>query len=487
MKKLRNILRGLSYNQTGAGIDADVSNICFDSRRVAKNDLFVAVRGTLTDGHRYIDKAIALGASAIICEDLPKDRDPQVCYIQVKDASKALAEVAANYYDHPSAKLTLVGVTGTNGKTSIATLLYHVFRMSGNKCGLLSTIRILIDEQEIPSTHTTPDPLRINELLAEMVQAGCSYCFMEVSSHSIVQNRVAGLQFKGGIFTNITHDHLDYHHTFSAYIQAKKQFFDQLDSKSFALINADDVNGGVMVQNTHAKVSYYSLKSLSAFTGKILEHDFNGMHLVFNETDFYTPKTGTFNAYNLLAVFGAASILGLETIAILELLSRHIEVEGRFELIKGENDVFSIVDYAHTPDALENVLKTIADINQGKHNIFTVFGCGGDRDKAKRPKMASIAAQYSNQIIITSDNPRTEDPYQILNDIEAGLNNAQKDKALTIENREQAIKTACRMAKSGDIILVAGKGHEKYQDINGVKHHFDDKEVVYKYLNIHKK
>jgi UDP-N-acetylmuramoyl-L-alanyl-D-glutamate--2,6-diaminopimelate ligase len=482
LRKLEDILTHIDFKTIQKGGSEEITTVEFDSRKVVDGSLFAAIKGTQADGHNFIEKAIELGAKTIVFEDTPSVLKPEITYLQVEDTSKAFAKIASSYFGNPSEKLKLIGVTGTNGKTTIATLLHHLFTSLSYKSGLLSTIRLKIGEKVLPATHTTPDALQINANLSKMVEAGCEYAFMEVSSHAIDQNRIAGLEFNGGIFTNITHDHLDYHKTFDNYLKAKKKFFDSLEKNTFAISNADDKNGQVMLQNTKAAKKYYSLKNPSDYKAKIIESDFNGLQLQLEGLDFFTPKVGNFNAYNLLAVYATAIELGADKFRVLEILSQPATVEGRFEILKNKNEVFGILDYAHTPDALDNVLKTIYNVNAKKAQIICVFGCGGNRDKTKRPEMAAIAEKWSDQIIITSDNPRNEDPHDIIEDIEKGLTKAGKAKSLTIENREQAIKTACKLANPKDIILVAGKGHEKYQEIKGVKYDFDDKKFLEKYL-----
>lgn len=474
--KLKEILNGVAYKEA-QGIDKEIADIAFDSRKVKDGFLFVAQRGVHVDGHQYIGTAEAQGATAVVCEELPDKQSEGVSYIVVDDSSKALGEIAANYYGNPSKQLKLIGITGTNGKTTTVTLLHRMFRLAGYHVGLLSTIVNKIDEEEIASTHTTPDALELNSLLRKMVDCGCEYCFMEVSSHSVVQQRIAGLHFAGGIFSNITHDHLDFHKTMAEYVKAKKGFFDQLPQGAFALTNKDDRNGMVMVQNTKADVKTYSLQSMADFRCKIIESTFQGLQLELNGKEVWSQLVGRFNGYNLTAIYGAAVLSGIDPTEALRLLSMLKAAEGRFEYVTGKG-VTAIVDYAHTPDALENVLSTINAIRTEKQQLITVVGCGGDRDTTKRPEMAQIAMKMSNKLILTSDNPRTEDPEKILDGMEAGLSEEQRKEILRISDRRQAIRTACMMAKEGDIILVAGKGHEKYQDINGVKHHFDDKEEV---------
>lgn len=455
----------------------EVTQITFDSRDIREGALFIAQSGVHVDGHNYIASAIEKGASAIVCQQLPADIKADVVYIKTENSSKVLGLMASTFYGNPSKKLKLIGITGTNGKTTTVTLLHKLFRQIGYNTGLISTIVNKINEKEIPSTHTTPDAVALNRLLSEMVDNGCEYCFMEVSSHSIVQARIAGLQFYGAIFSNITHDHLDFHKTFAEYIAAKKMFFDNLPTSAFALTNIDDRNGLVMLQNTKAKKYTYSIQEIADFNVKILENTFQGLLININGKDVWTQLVGRFNAYNLLAIYATTRLCGIDEMEALTQLSNLQAAEGRFEYVTGEGKT-AIVDYAHTPDALKNVLQTINDIRLDNQKLITVVGCGGDRDSSKRPIMANIAANMSDTVILTSDNPRTEDPEKILNDMEEGLNNTLKGKTIRITNRQQAIKTACKLAQNGDIILVAGKGHEKYQDINGVKHHFDDKEEL---------
>ena len=478
MKKLDKILLNVAVKTTEGPADKEILSVCFDSRQVVSGSLFVAVRGTQADGHAYIDKSVKTGAVAIVCEELPELLDENVAYIVTDNTSLALGIIASNFYDHPSAEINLVGVTGTNGKTTIVTLLYNLFTSLGYKTGLLSTISNKIGGKEISATHTTPDALQINYLLRQMVDEGCEYCFMEVSSHSVVQNRIAGLSFKGGVFTNITHDHLDFHHTFQEYIRAKKSFFDQLPRAAFALTNADDKNGMVMLQNTQAGKKTYSLKSMSDFKARILDNLFEGLHMDVDGEEVWCRLVGSFNAYNLLAIYSVAMLLGQKKSEILPLLSNLGPAEGRFEYIISPDGKIAVVDYAHTPDALLNVLKTINDIRGHNEKLITVFGAGGDRDRTKRPEMGKIASELSDKAIITSDNPRSEDPQVIIDEIKAGVEIQNRRKVISIGNREEAIHAACAMAEAGDIILIAGKGHEKYQDIKGVKHHFDDKELI---------
>lgn len=478
MKYLSDILEGLAFTELQGSADTEISAVVFDSRKVVPGSLFVAIKGTVVDGHDYIDKAISDGAVAVICEDLPARTATEVDFFMVANSAIALGIVSANFYDNPSAKLKLVGVTGTNGKTTIATLLYQLFRDLGYKCGLLSTVENQVNGQVIPSTHTTPDPVELNKLLDEMVAKGCDYCFMEVSSHAVAQHRIAGLVFAGGIFSNLTHDHLDYHKTFAEYLKAKKTFFDGLPKDAFALTNADDKNGSVMLQNTSAYKKTYGLKNMADYKARILENQFGGLLLQIDNEDVWFKMVGTFNAYNLLAVYAAAMLLEQDRAKVLTTLSKLTGAEGRFEYIVGANKVIGIVDYAHTPDAVQNVLSTIHDIRKGNEKVITVIGCGGDRDKTKRPIMAKVACEWSDKVILTSDNPRSEDPARIIKDMEAGVDAAFKRYTLSIVDRREAIKTACHLAKPGDIILIAGKGHEKYQEINGVKNHFDDMEEL---------
>ncbi|RKE78415.1 UDP-N-acetylmuramoyl-L-alanyl-D-glutamate--2,6-diaminopimelate ligase [Chryseobacterium sp. AG363] len=456
----------------------EVTELVIDSRKVTENSLYIAMRGTVVDGHSFIASAIEKGAAAIVCEEFPETLVEHVTYVQVKDSSKALGHLASNFYGNPSQKLKLIGVTGTNGKTSVSTLLFDVFKNLGYPAALLSTVEIRIGEEVIPATHTTPDVITINRILAEAVEKGCEFAFMEVSSHGIAQNRIEGLHFKIAGFTNLTHDHLDYHKTFEEYLKTKKRFFDQLEDTAIAISNVDDKNGNVMLQNTKAKKKSYALKTMADYHGKLLEVDFNGMLLNFNGKEFWTTLTGKFNVYNLLLVFGIAAELGFEQDEILQAISKLKRVSGRFETFKSDGGIFFIVDYAHTPDALENILDSINDIRTKNERLITVFGCGGDRDHSKRPEMGNIATKKSTLAIITSDNPRTEDPAQIIKEIEAGVEPQNFSKYTSIPDRKEAIKMAIKFAEPKDIVLVAGKGHENYQEINGVKHHFDDKEVI---------
>jgi UDP-N-acetylmuramoyl-L-alanyl-D-glutamate--2,6-diaminopimelate ligase len=465
-------------------MNVDVKGICFDSRKVQPGFLFVAVKGTLADGHEFIPKALTLGATIIISEKLPALVEEGISYATVKNSAHALGIIAANFYGNPSEKLKLTGVTGTNGKTTVATLLHKLFNALGHRSGLLSTVENKIVETVVPATHTTPDPIQLNELLGKMVQAKCTHAFIEVSSHAIDQDRVAGLKFAGAIFTNITHDHLDYHKTFENYIKAKKKYFDELNSDAFALVNADDKRGMVMLQNTKAKKQSFGLKKMVDFKGKIITNSIEGLEIEIGGKSVWFKLIGDFNAYNLLAVYGAAMLLGEDSDEVLTQLSALKGAVGRFELVLPGSKVTAIVDYAHTPDALKNVLDTIAQFRTGNESIITVVGCGGNRDKTKRPLMASIACRMSDKVVLTSDNPRDEDPIEIIREMQTGIMPTEIRKTLVMADREEAIKTACMMAKENDIILVAGKGHETYQEIKGVKHPFDDREVVERMLKL---
>ncbi len=476
--KLQTLVSKIDVLEVKGDLERDICGVQIDSRQVADGHLFIAVRGTVADGHNYIGKALEKGAAAVLCEAIPEEVDERVTYIKVKNSEQVVGQVATTFYGNPTSKMKLVGVTGTNGKTTIATVLYEMFRYMGHKVGLLSTVCNYIDGTPIPTEHTTPDPITLNALLAQMVEEGCEYAFMEVSSHSIVQNRIGGLTFAGGLFTNITRDHLDYHKTFENYIKAKKLFFDRLPADAFAITNVDDKNGMVMVQNTKALVKTYSVQSPADFKAKIIECHFEGMYLNINGKEVGVQFIGKFNVSNLLAVYGAALMLGKEEQEVLVALSAMKPVNGRFEALRSPSGYTAIVDYAHTPDALENVLKAIHGVLDGKGEVITVCGAGGNRDKGKRPLMAQEAVKQSDRVIITSDNPRFEEPQDIINDMLAGLDEEQMKKVISIVDRRQAIKTACMMAKSGDVILIAGKGHEDYQDVKGVKHHFDDKEEV---------
>ena len=460
--------------------EVEITGVNIDSRRIEKGHLFVAIRGTQVDGHSFIEKAVQLGASAVLCEQLPEQKQEGVAYVVVDSTEAAVGPVATMFYDDPTSKLKLVGVTGTNGKTTIATLLYNMFRKFGHKCGLLSTVCNYIEDKAVPADHTTPDPIELNRLLAEMVEAGCEYAFMECSSHAIAQKRIGGLKFAGGIFTNLTRDHLDYHKTFENYRDAKKAFFDMLPKDAFAITNADDKNGMIMVQNTKATVKTYSTRTMADFKGRIIECHFEGMYLDIDGHEVGVQFIGKFNVSNLLAVYGTAVMLGKKPEDVLVILSTLKSVSGRLEPIRSPEGFTAIVDYAHTPDALENVLNAIHEVLDGKGNVITVCGAGGNRDKGKRPLMAQEAVKQSDKVIITSDNPRFEEPQDIINDMLAGLNQQQMKKVLSIQDRREAIRTACMLAQKGDVILIAGKGHEDYQEIKGVKHHFDDREEVRK-------
>ena len=476
--KLKELITNIVPLNVVGGTEVEITGINIDSRRIAKGHIFVAIKGTQVDGHTFIGKALDMGAVAVLCETLPTEVREGVTYVQVASTEDAVGRVATLFYGNPSTKLKLVGVTGTNGKTTIATLLYNMFRRMGHKCGLLSTVCNYIEDEPIPASHTTPDPIELNALLARMVEAGCEYAFMECSSHAIAQKRIGGLNFAGGIFTNLTRDHLDYHKTFEAYRDAKKAFFDQLPKTAFALTNADDKNGMVMLQNTKAQKKTYSTRSMADFRARILECHFEGMYLEIDGREVGVQFIGKFNVSNLLAVYGAAVLLGKQPEDILVVMSTLKSVSGRLEPIHSPEGFTAIVDYAHTPDALENVLNAIHEVLNGKGHVITVCGAGGNRDKGKRPLMAQEAVKQSDRVIITSDNPRFEEPQDIINDMLAGLNGQQMKKVLSIADRREAIRTACMLAQKGDVILIAGKGHEDYQEIKGVKHHFDDREVV---------
>ncbi|MCL2682284.1 MAG: UDP-N-acetylmuramoyl-L-alanyl-D-glutamate--2,6-diaminopimelate ligase [Bacteroidales bacterium] len=478
MKKLTYIIENLAVENIIGTTNIVVSELCFDSREVKSGSCFFAVSGTNVDGHSFIESVVENGVIAVVCEILPKKLSKDITYIQVKSSSYALGVCASNFYGNPSEKLKLVGITGTNGKTTTVTLLHQLFMKLGYKVGLLSTIENKIDDRVLSTTHTTPDAIKLNKILSDMVDEGCTHAFMEVSSHAIVQHRIAGLRFTGAIFSNITHDHLDYHKTFDAYLKAKKTFFDELPKTAFALSNIDDRNGEVMLQNTIAKKYTYALKSMADFRCKIIENSFTGLHLLINQSDVYCRLVGTFNAYNFLAIYATAILLGEDSQNVLAIMSNLQTAEGRFDTVKSANGTIGIVDYAHTPDALENVLSTINNVRNNNETLITVVGCGGDRDKSKRPIMAKIACKMSDKVILTSDNPRTENPQTILDEMNKGVDFQCKFKVLTICNREEAIRTACMLARSGDIILVAGKGHEKYQEINGMRTYFDDKEKL---------
>ncbi|MCU7547747.1 UDP-N-acetylmuramoyl-L-alanyl-D-glutamate--2,6-diaminopimelate ligase [Chitinophagaceae bacterium LB-8] len=479
MKLLSDILYKVQLQAIDGNTDLQISDVQIDSRKVQKGSLFIAVKGVAVDGHQFIQKAISQGAVAIVYEELPMEKNPGVTFVQTKKSVEAAGVIAHNFYGQPSQHIKLVGVTGTNGKTTIATLLYKLFTALGYKCGLVSTVENQIAGKVIQATHTTPDAISLNVLLKQMVDEGCSHAFMEVSSHAVHQRRIAGLEFAGGIFSNITHDHLDYHGTFDEYIKSKKGFFDALPASAFAITNIDDKRGAVMLQNTAAKKYTYSLRSVADFKGKILENSLAGLQMMVNDQEVHFRMIGEFNAYNLLAVYGTAVCLGEDKYNVLQTLSNSTGAEGRFDyIISPKEKIIGIVDYAHTPDALLNVLATIKKLKSGEEQVITVVGCGGDRDKTKRPVMGEVACAHSNKVIFTSDNPRSEDPLQILAEMEAGLNTAARRKFVSIADRKQAIKTAVSMAEPEDILLIAGKGHEKYQEINGVKHHFDDKEVL---------
>lgn len=477
--KLNEVLKNITPIKIVGNDNVEITGVNIDSRRIKAGHLFVAIRGTQVDGHQFIDKAIELGAGAVLCEELPEKLSGHVTYVQVESTEDAVGKVATLFYGNPSHKLKLVGVTGTNGKTTIATLLYNMFRKFGYKVGLLSTVCNYIDDVEVPADHTTPDPIELNELLAKMVEAGCEYAFMECSSHAIHQKRIGGLKFAGGLFTNLTRDHLDYHKTFENYRNAKKAFFDGLPKDAFAITNADDKNGMIMVQNTKATIKTYSIRAMADFRARILECHFEGMYLEIDGREVGVQFIGKFNVSNLLAVYGAAIMLGKKPEDILLVLSTLHSVSGRLEPIHSPEGFTAIVDYAHTPDALANVLNAIHEVLDGKGHVITVCGAGGNRDKGKRPLMAQEAVRQSDKVIITSDNPRFEDPQEIINEMLAGLNEQQMRKVISIVDRKEAIRTACMMAQKGDVVLVAGKGHENYQEIKGVKHHFDDKEVLH--------
>jgi len=484
MKLLKDLLYGVPIEQVEGSTNSAIEHLVFDSRAVQPMSAFVAVRGTRSDGHAFIAQAIADGASAIVCEQMPEQFEEGITYVRVSDAAEALAILAANFFDHPSKRLKLVGITGTNGKTSVATLLYRLFRALGHKSALISTVEIRIGQKTIPSTHTTPDAVRLNALLAEMVEAGVTHCFMEVSSHSVVQHRVTGLRFAGGVFTNITHDHLDYHGTFAEYIKAKKRFFDQLSADAFALVNADDANSAVMVQNTRARKRSYAVRNLADHHARIIENQLSGLHLSIDGHDLYARLVGEFNASNLLAVYSVAVLLGRAPLDILTALSDLEPPRGRFQLVRGASGVLGIVDYAHTPDALKNVLSTINELCLGDERVITVIGCGGDRDRTKRPEMARIASALSALVVLTSDNPRSEEPMAIINEMRTGIAAADGARVFVNADRREAIRQAAGMAKPGDVILLAGKGHETYQEVLGVKHPFDDAAVLKETLEL---
>ncbi|MGC1473577.1 MAG: UDP-N-acetylmuramoyl-L-alanyl-D-glutamate--2,6-diaminopimelate ligase [Psychroserpens sp.] len=482
MQNLKDILYKVNINAVVGSTSIDVNNLHFDSREISNNDVFVAIRGNSVDGHDYIETAINKGATAVICEEIPSQLRDATTYVEVENTSQALAFLAANFYGNPSENLRLVGVTGTNGKTTIVTLLYQLFKKAGYKVGLLSTVKIMVDTIEYKATHTTPDSLSINKYLKLMNDVGVEFCFMEVSSHGIHQHRTDGLHFEGGIFTNITHDHLDYHNTFAEYRDVKKSFFDHLPKTAFALVNIDDKNGLVMMQNTKAKKYTYALKTYADYKAQILENEFSGLLLKLNDSELWTKLIGSFNAYNVTAIYGAAELLGLEKVEVLRLISSLESVSGRFQYLISEEKVTAIVDYAHTPDALKNVLETINTIRTKNEELITVVGCGGDRDKTKRPKMGHIASALSTKVIFTSDNPRSEVPETIIEEIETGVEPQNFKRTMSIVDRRQAIKTACQLAKPNDIILIAGKGHEAYQEVKGQRTDFDDYKIVKEFL-----
>jgi UDP-N-acetylmuramoyl-L-alanyl-D-glutamate--2,6-diaminopimelate ligase len=486
MSLLLDLLPAVNYTLVQGNLEQEINELVFDSRKASADSVFFAIAGSTNNGHDYIQTVYEKGCRVFVVQEtsiLPMD----ATIIKVANTSEALGLMACAYYDNPSQDLKLVGITGTNGKTTTTTLLHKLFTELGFKCGLISTVVNKIGTEEIPSTHTTPDPINLNALLAKMVADGCTYCFMEVSSHAVHQHRINGLEFTGGAFTNITHDHLDYHKTFAEYIRVKKAFFDGLGKEAFALVNSDDKNGMVMLQNTAAKKMTFALKTPADFKGKVIENELTGLIMTINQTEVYSRLVGDFNAYNLLVVFGVSQLLGMDELEVLRIISNLESVEGRFQYVRSKAGITAIVDYAHTPDALENVLKTINGIRKGTQKVLTVVGCGGDRDKTKRPKMAKIAADLSSQVILTSDNPRTENPQTILEEMEAGLDAEQQTKAITIQDRKQAIKTAISLANAGDILLIAGKGHEKYQDIMGIKHDFDDLKITEELFNQLKK
>ena len=480
--RLEKLIEEIDITAVHGEPDREIAGVTFDSREVTRDSLFIAVRGLEADGHQFIPVSVAQGATAIVCEELPSELRDEITYIVTGNARKAVALIAACWYGHPSRELHLVGITGTNGKTTIATLLYKVNTGLGYRAGILSTNGIIVGDRKYPATHTTPDALQINQWLREMVDSGCQYCFMEVSSHAASQNRIDGLRFRGGVFTNLTQDHMDYHKDFRAYLEAKKYFFDQLDERAFALTNADDRNGRVMIQNSRAQKYSYGLNRMTDFSGKVLEQHFEGMRLKVAGTEVWARLTGRFNAYNIMAVYGVSVLLGHQHTEVLEEISKATSAEGRFEIIKGSEGTIAIVDYAHTEDALKNVLETIREVNSEGREIITVVGAGGDRDTTKRPKMGAVAIKYSNRVILTSDNPRSEDPAAIMAEMEKGMPSERTRDVLKITDREEAIKTACMLAGAAAVILVAGKGHEKYQDIGGERKDFDDSQVIKKYI-----
>ncbi len=487
MKLLKDILYGVRIQEVDGSTNIAVESISSDSREIRNLSLFVAIKGTQTDGHAYIDKVIAQGGVAVVCENLPEERNPKVTYIAVNDSAAALGIIACNFYDNPSEQLKLIGVTGTNGKTTTVTLLYNLFKKLGFKTALLSTVVNKIHNEEIPATHTTPDPVKLNALLRQAVDSGCTYCFMEVSSHAVHQKRIAGLHFLGAVFSNITHDHLDYHGTFDEYLKAKKGFFDNLSDDSFALVNKDDYHSDEMVKDTKAKVKTYGIKSVADFKCRIIENQFTGLSLNIDGKEVWTKLIGGFNAYNITSAYATAVLLGQDELNILTALSSLHSVEGRFQYIKSDSGITAIVDYAHTPDALKNVLNTIQDIRTGNEQVITVVGCGGDRDKAKRPVMAALACELSDKVVLTSDNPRSENPEKIIAEMQEGLDGVSIRKVMSLVNRKEAIKVACMMARPGDIILIAGKGHEKYQEIKGEKFPFDDMQEIEESLKLNEK
>lgn len=484
MAELRDILYTVRITSTSGDMNVNVKGVSFDSRKVKPGFLFVAIKGTLSDGHAFIEKAITEGACAVLCETLPENVNDKVTFVSVKNSAHSLGIICSNFYGAPSKKIKLVGVTGTNGKTTVATLLFKLFRSLGYSCGMLSTVENRINDQVLPATHTTPDPIQINELMIKMLEAGCTHCFMEVSSHAADQGRIEGLHFAGAIFTNLTHDHLDYHHTFESYIRAKKGFFDGLSSDAFALINVDDKRGMVMLQNCKGRKLTYGLKKMADYKAKIMTNSIEGLELEIGDRNVWFKLIGDFNAYNLLAVYGTACELGEDPETVLMKLSALTSARGRFELVMPGSKFTAIVDYAHTPDALKNVLETIEHFRSGQEQVISVVGCGGDRDRSKRPLMGAVVCKYSNKVIFTSDNPRSEDPLEIIKEMQQGVSPTDAKKTLVMVNREEAIKTACMMAKDKDIILVAGKGHENYQEIKGVKYPFDDKEVLERMLKL---
>ena len=481
---LQDILYGVAIKSIVGKTSSVVDTITFDSRAIVANTLFIAIKGTQTDGHQYIPQTIAVGVKVIVCEVLPEILPQEITFVQVENSAIALGIMASNFYGNPSAKIKLIGITGTNGKTTIATLLFQLFRKLSFDVGLISTVQNQINEEIIPATHTTPNPIALNALLKQMVDEGCEYCFMEVSSHAVAQHRISGLTFTGGVFSNITHDHLDFHLTFDNYLKAKKGFFDTLPKSAFALTNIDDKNGSVMLQNTNAHKKTYALKQMADFNAKIIENKFSGLNLTIEQIDVFFKMVGSFNAYNLLAAYATAILLEQDKLKVLTILSALTGAEGRFDYTVSKQGIIGIVDYAHTPDAVQNVLSTIANIRKGTEQVITIIGCGGDRDRTKRPIMAKVACDWSDKVILTSDNPRTEDPKSIIEEMEKGVSPTNQRKTISILDRREAIKTACHIAKAGDIILLAGKGHEKYQEVNGVRQHFDDKEILIEQLNL---